>query len=224
MNDISDNYQTILAEMSRCSKVKKTDITKSDRMLQLVAVSKEQPVDKIERLLEQGHRVFGENKVQEAYAKWPELRSCYADIELHLIGSLQSNKAREAVALFDVIETVDRPKIAHRLAEEMHKQHRPLPCYVQVNIGKEPQKSGVMPEDLDALLIYCKEVGLAIVGLMCVPPHDEPPEAYFAQMQKLTEHYGFEKLSMGMSGDYPKAIQYGATHIRVGTALFGARG
>ena len=190
----------------------------------LVAVSKTFPAAAIVPFLEAGQRVFGENRVQEAEAKWPGLRACYDGIELHLIGPLQSNKAREAVALFDVIETVDRDKIAAELAKEMRKQARTPRLYVQVNTGSEPQKAGIDPAGAVAFVQRCREVhGLAIEGLMCIPPADENPGPHFALLEKLAREAGVEKLSMGMSGDYETAIHFGATSVRVGSAIFGHR-
>jgi len=190
----------------------------------LVAVSKTFEADAIRPVLEAGQRVFGENRVQEAQAKWPALRAEYPDTELHLIGPLQSNKAREAVALFDVIETVDRQKIATELAREIAKQGRAPKLYVQVNTGSEPQKAGIEPRDAVAFVTRCREVhGLTIEGLMCIPPFDENPGPHFALLEKLAREAGVEKLSMGMSGDYETAIAFGATSVRVGSAIFGSR-
>ncbi len=190
----------------------------------LVAVSKLQPVEKITPLLEDGHRVFGENRVQEALEKWPALRARFPDTELHFIGHLQSNKAKDAVKLFDVIETVDRESLAKALGAEMHLQNRSLPCFIQVNTGEEPQKGGIAPRDLEKLFTFCKEeAGLNIQGLMCIPPADDIPDLHFALLHKLATGLGLAKLSMGMSADFPRAIRFGATHIRIGSALFGAR-
>ena len=191
---------------------------------QLVAVSKTFGAAEIQPVLEAGQRLFGENRVQEAQGKWPELRRHYPDLELHLIGPLQSNKAAEAVALFDVIQTVDRPKIAQALAVEIKKQNMALPCFVQVNLGHEPQKAGVMPEALDDFLKLVQgEYGLDIVGLMCIPPADEPPQPYFGKLAQMAVRHGLKQLSMGMSGDFEFAILEGATHVRVGSAIFGGR-
>lgn len=190
----------------------------------LIAVSKTFSADEIRPFLDAGQRSFGENRVQEAKAKWPELRASYDDIILHLIGPLQSNKAREAVALFDVIQTVDREKLAAVLAEEMARAGRRLPVYVQVNIGLEPQKAGIAPAEAVAFVARCREVhGLDVVGLMCIPPDGVPPGPYFAQLARLGEEAGVTRLSMGMSGDFEVAIGMGATDVRVGTALFGRR-
>lgn len=190
----------------------------------LVAVSKTFDAGAIRPVIAAGQRVFGENRVQEAAGKWPALRAEYPDIELHLIGPLQSNKAREAVALFDVIETVDREKIAAELAKEMLRQERPLRCYVQVNIGREPQKAGIDPDAAVAFVERCRAVhGLAIEGLMCIPPFEGDPRPHFAALARLAREAGLERLSMGMSGDYEIAIAEGATSVRVGSAIFGTR-
>jgi pyridoxal phosphate enzyme (YggS family) len=191
----------------------------------LIAVSKTFGEAEIVPVLEAGHRVFGENRVQEAKAKWPALRARYTGIELHLIGPLQSNKAREAVELFDCIHTVDRPKIARALAEEMKRQGRRLPLFVEINTGEEPQKAGIAPRDLPALLALCREeLGLDIRGLMCIPPHDEEPAVHFAFLAKLAGEHGLSEISMGMSADFETAVELGASHVRVGSAIFGARG
>lgn len=191
---------------------------------QLVAVTKTFSGDEIRPVIEAGHRVFGENRVQEAEAKWPALRSEFAGIELRLIGPLQSNKAEDAVALFDVIETVDREKIARALKAEMDKQVRSPRLYVQINTGLEPQKAGVAPDDAPAFLSLCRnELGLSIEGLMCIPPADENPGPHFALLAKLARENGIDKLSMGMSGDFEIATAMGATSVRVGSAIFGSR-
>jgi len=190
----------------------------------LVAVSKTFDADAIRPVIAAGQRTFGENRVQESQGKWPALKAEFADIELHLIGPLQSNKAAEAVALFDVIETVDRPKIARTLADEMTKQGRKPRLYVQVNTGLEPQKAGIAPQETAAFVTFCRaELGLAIEGLMCIPPAEENPGPHFALLAKLAEECGLEKLSMGMSGDFETAIRFGATSVRVGSAIFGDR-
>lgn len=190
----------------------------------LVAVSKMQPDDRVQALLDAGHRLFGENKVQEAQARWTALRKRYPDLCLHFIGRLQSNKARDAVALFDVIETVDSARLADALAAEMKKQSRRLPCFIQVNTGEEEQKGGVAPRDLPALLEHCRKVAqIDVTGLMCIPPEGDVPDLHFALLHKLAGENGLPQLSMGMSGDYEIAIRYGATHVRVGSALFGSR-
>ena len=190
----------------------------------LVAVSKTFPAEDIRPVLDGGQRVFGENRVQEAMGKWPGLRKEYEDIELHLIGPLQSNKAKEAVATFDVIHTVDREKIARVLKSEMQRQSRNLPVFIQVNTGEEPQKAGIAPQDTDAFVTLCRnDIGLNVIGLMCIPPVDEAPGAHFALLQKIADRNALSRLSMGMSSDYEIALSFGATHIRVGSAIFGAR-
>jgi pyridoxal phosphate enzyme (YggS family) len=189
----------------------------------LVAVSKTFGADAVQAALDAGQRVFGENRVQEAAAKFPALKASHPDLELHLIGPLQTNKAREAVALFDVIESVDREKLARELAKEMARAGRRPRLYVQVNIGEEPQKAGVAPGELDALLEACRGLGLAIEGLMCIPPADQPPAPFFASLRELAARHALPVASMGMSGDYAEAIAQGATHVRVGSAIFGVR-
>jgi PLP dependent protein len=191
----------------------------------LVAVTKTFAAEAILPALAAGQRVFGENRVQEAKAKWPALRARFPDLELHLIGPLQSNKAREAVELFDAIHTVDRPKLAAALAEEMARQGRRPRLFVEVNTGGEEQKAGVPPEAADVFIRECRErYKLAIEGLMCIPPFDEPPAPHFALLQKIARRNGLAGLSMGMSSDFRSAIAFGATHVRVGSAIFGARG
>lgn len=193
--------------------------------VKLVAVTKTVPVAVIEEAIAAGQRVFGENRVQEAHSKWPALKQLHPDIELHLIGPLQSNKVREALALFDVIETVDRPKLARALAEEIPRACKRPRLFVQVNTGEEPQKAGVLPAETDAFVALCRdELGLAIEGLMCIPPFDEEPAMHFALLAKIAARLGIEQLSMGMSGDFARAVQFGATYVRIGTAIFGARG
>lgn len=190
----------------------------------LVAVSKTFDADHIRPVIEAGHRVFGENRVQEAQGKWPALKAQFPGIELHLIGPLQSNKAKEAVALFDAIETVDREKIAAELAKEIIRQGRSPKLYVQVNTGSEPQKAGIEPREAVAFVKRCRDVhGLSIAGLMCIPPADENPGPHFALLEKLSREAGVEELSMGMSGDFETAVAFGATSVRVGSAIFGAR-
>ncbi|WP_111562725.1 YggS family pyridoxal phosphate-dependent enzyme [Rhizobium sp.] len=197
---------------------------RAEGSVQLVAVSKTFDADHIRPAIEAGQRVFGENRVQESQGKWPELKSETAGIELHLIGPLQSNKAGEAVALFDVIETVDREKIARALADEMKRQGKAPRLYVQVNTGLEPQKAGIAPDDTAAFVALCRdELGLSVEGLMCIPPADENPGPHFALLAKLAKACGVQKLSMGMSGDYETAVAFGATSVRVGSAIFGTR-
>lgn len=189
----------------------------------LVAVSKTHPAASIAAALDAGQRCFGENRVQEALQKFPELRESHPDFELHLIGPLQSNKAAEAVAHFDVIQTVDREKIARALAKEMDKQGRRPACFLQVNTGEEPQKAGVVPGEVEALVELCRSLDLPLRGLMCIPPLGEPPAPHFALLRKLAARHDLPLLSMGMSGDYETAVELGATHVRVGTAIFGER-
>ena len=190
----------------------------------LVAVSKTQPADAVRAALKAGQRVFGENRVQEGLAKFPGLRGEFPDLELHLIGPLQTNKVREAVAHFDLIETVDRPRLAEALAREMERAGRRLPCYVEVNTGEEPQKAGVLPEATDEFIADCRDrLGLPIVGLMCIPPEHEEPALHFALLREIARRNRLDILSMGMSADFETAIRFGATHVRVGTAIFGAR-
>jgi PLP dependent protein len=190
----------------------------------LVAISKTFGADAIEPVIAAGQRVFGENRVQEAKAKWPPLKQHHGGIELHLVGSLQSNKAKEAVALFDAIHTVDRPSLAEALAKEIARQGRTPTLFVEINTGAEPQKAGVLPEETDAFLNRCRErYGLSIAGLMCLPPAHEPPAPHFALTAKIARRNGLSLLSMGMSADFPLAIEFGATHVRVGTAIFGER-
>jgi pyridoxal phosphate enzyme (YggS family) len=190
----------------------------------LVCVSKTFPVEAIEPVLAAGERVFGENRVQEAQRKWPELRTRYPDLELHLIGPLQTNKAREAVQLFDVIETLDRIKLAEVLAAEMARAGKRPRLYVEVNTGAEPQKAGVLPADADAFIRDCRErLGLTIDGLMCIPPEDQQRSPHFALLAQIAERNAIPVLSMGMSADFELAVQLGATHVRVGSAIFGKR-
>jgi len=189
----------------------------------LVAVSKVQPLARIEAVLEADHRVFGENRVQEAAGKWPDFRDRYSGVELHLVGPLQTNKVRQAVEIFDVIESVDRPKLARKLADVFTETGRTLPCFLQINTGEEPQKAGVIPDEADAFVAEARALGLPVAGLMCIPPIDEPPSLHFALMAKIAARNGLTGLSMGMSADFEEAIALGATVVRVGSAIFGAR-
>ena len=190
----------------------------------LVAVGKVFGAERIKAALEAGQRVFGENRVQEAEAKFPALKAAYPDLALHLIGPLQTNKARDAVRFFDAIETLDRPKLAHALAKEMAKAGRRPPCFVQVNTGEEAQKAGVLPAEADALVALARdELGLPVAGLMCIPPFDEEPAPHFALLAQIAERNGLTQLSMGMTADFETAVRFGATHLRVGTAIFGSR-
>lgn len=215
-----DNLAAIKQKISRAER--KAERSPGD--VELVAVSKTFEAEVIRPVIEAGQRVFGENRVQEAQGKWPALRDGTPDLKLHLIGPLQSNKAADAVALFDVIETVDREKIATALAAECAKQNRQLQFYVQVNIGEEEQKAGISPIETLAFVERCRDVHkLDVVGLMCIPPVDEAPGPYFALLRKLAREAGVEKLSMGMSADFEIAIGFGATSVRVGSAIFGTR-
>ena len=189
----------------------------------LIAVSKVQPLERVEAVLKEGHRIFGENRVQEAQGKWPEFRERFDGIELHLIGPLQSNKTRAAMELFDVIHTVDRPKLARGIARIADETGHCPDLFVQVNTGDETQKAGVPVDEADALVALCRELGLPLKGLMCIPPVDEEPSLHFALLAKIAARNGLDGLSMGMSGDFESAIGQGATHIRVGSAIFGAR-
>lgn len=220
MNDAVQQLEAVSTKIAKAEREAK----RKAGSVQLVAVSKTFDADAIRPVLEAGQRVFGENRVQEAQGKWPELKAKFSDVELHLIGPLQSNKAKEAVALFDVIETVDREKIAAELAKEIAKQGRAPRLYVQVNTGLEEQKAGIDPREAVAFVARCREVhGLAIEGLMCIPPVDENPGPHFALLEKIAGEAELAKLSMGMSSDYETAIAFGATSVRVGSAIFGSR-
>ncbi|MGE7370528.1 YggS family pyridoxal phosphate-dependent enzyme [Neorhizobium sp. NPDC001467] len=213
-----------LAEVQGRIKASEKSCNRTTGDVQLVAVSKTFGIGDIRPVIAAGQRVFGENRVQESQAKWPLLKQETSGIELHLIGPLQSNKAADAVALFDVIETVDREKIAAALADEMARQGRRLRVYIQVNIGMETQKAGIAPKDTPDFVRYCREdLALDVEGLMCIPPADDHPGPYFALLRKLSIENGLKKLSMGMSGDFETAIQFGATSVRIGSAIFGAR-
>jgi len=213
-----------LAEIeTRIAAAAREDGREADRVT-LIAVTKTFDADAITPVLDAGHRAFGENRVQEAKGKWPVLKVRYPDIQLHLIGPLQSNKAKEAVELFDAIHSIDRPKIAKAIAEEMAKQGKSLQLFVQVNTGEEPQKAGVMPREAKAFVDMCRtELGLTIAGLMCIPPVEDEPAVHFAFLDKLAAECGVPGRSMGMSGDYETAVKFGATHVRVGSAIFGGR-
>ena len=201
-----------------------TDAKRDPASVTLIAVSKTFGAEAIEPVIAAGQRVFGGNRVQEAKAKWPLLRAAHPGIALHLIGPLQSNKAKEAVALFDAIHSVDRPSIAEALAKEIAKQNRHPTLFVEVNTGEEPQKAGVLPHEADAFIKTCREThGLTIAGLMCIPPFEEAPAPHFALAAKIAARNGLSLLSMGMSADFAAAIAFGATHVRIGTAIFGGR-
>lgn len=217
---VEDRLADIQARMKKAI----AEVNRKPDSVQLVAVSKTFDADDVRPVIATGQRVFGENRVQEAQGKWPALKAETDGLELHLIGPLQSNKAADAVALFDVIETVDREKIARALAEEGKRQGRMPRFYVQVNTGLEPQKAGIAPDDVDAFVRLCRdEIGLPVEGLMCIPPADENPGPHFALLARIAARNGLEKLSMGMSGDFETAIAFGATSVRVGSAIFGAR-
>jgi pyridoxal phosphate enzyme (YggS family) len=218
--DSAEGLAGVRARIARACR----DSGRKEAEVELVCVSKNFGADAILPVLDAGQRVFGENRVQEAAEKWPLLRLEYPDLRLHLIGPLQSNKATEAVALFDVIETVDRPKIAGAIAEAMRQSGKKPQLFIQVNTGAEPQKAGVSPEDLGELVALCHcEYGLKIDGLMCIPPVDQLVSPHFSLLRHLAAEYGFNRMSMGMSGDFELAIQLGATHVRVGSAIFGKR-
>lgn len=218
-----ENPQTPL-EQVRANIAKACKVARRDPGdVTLVAVSKTHPAEAIEPLLRQGQRVFGENRVQEAQGKWPALREAHPGVELHLIGQLQSNKADDAVALFDVIHSLDRPSLVKALAKAMDRADKRVPCFVQVNIGGEAQKGGCPIGDLPHLLGQAREAGIPLAGLMCIPPLDIEPAPFFALLDKLARDHGLDGRSMGMSGDYETAVMLGATHVRVGTALFGGR-
>ena len=189
----------------------------------LIAVSKVQPNEKVEAVLKEGHRCFGENRVQEALNKWPSFKENYENVELHLIGPLQTNKARQAFELFDVIQTLDRPKLAILLANLTQERGFCPSLFIQVNTGEEPQKTGVLPEDLDIFIKDCQSMDLRIDGLMCIPPLNEEPALHFSLLRKMQERNNIRFLSMGMSSDYESAIMFGATHVRIGSAIFGER-
>ena len=216
----ADRLAAVRAEIARACR----DAGRDAASVTLIAVAKTFGADAIEPVIAAGQRVFGENRVQEATAKWPALRARHGDLELHLVGSLQSNKAREAVALFDAIHSVDRASLAAALAKEIAAQARRPLLFVEINTGAEPQKAGVQPQDADAFLAACRDrYGLPISGLMCIPPLDEAPAPHFALTAQIARRNGLPLLSMGMSADFATAIAFGATHVRVGTAIFGER-
>jgi len=189
----------------------------------LIAVSKKQPDERVRAVLEQGHRTFGENRVQEAAAKWPEFRESFDDIALHLVGPLQTNKARQAFGLCQAIHSLDRPKLAKSLARLAQEEGHCPDLFIQVNTGQEPQKAGVLPDEADRFVQDCRDLDLPVIGLMCLPPVDEEPSLHFALLAKIAERNGLRGLSMGMSGDFERAIALGATHVRIGSAIFGER-
>lgn len=220
-NQITQNYNEVMSRIAAAA----GRAGRQTEDITLVAVSKTFGPEDIEPVLQIPHRTFGENRVQESYGKWPELKSRYPDTVLHLIGPLQSNKAREAVSLFDCIETLDREKLARTLGKEIQAVGKAPELFVQVNTGLEPQKAGIEPQELDGFIQTCRTIyDLPVTGLMCIPPVDEEPALHFALLAKLAGRNGLAKLSMGMSGDFETAIELGATHVRVGSAIFGARG
>lgn len=220
MSHIAANFEAILKKIRRAEKA----AGREEGATKLIAVTKTQSMESLHAALACGHRLFGENRVQEAQEHWADLKKQFPDIVLHLIGPLQTNKVRDAVAFFDCIETIDRMKLAHAIAEEMEKQGRKLPCFIQVNTGEEEQKAGIAPAALPDFVSYCtRECGLNIRGLMCIPPVDAPPALHFALLKKLAKENGLAELSMGMSADYERAAALGATYVRVGSALFGER-
>ena len=218
--NISENLSAVTAVLEAAV----ADASRPSGSVSLIAISKAHTAAAARDALDAGHRVFGENRIQEALDKWPALKSECPGVELHLVGSLQRNKVNHAVGLFDVIHTIDRPKLARAVAVEMDKSgHRPL-CFIQVNTGEEPQKGGVLPTETDAFIGQCRgELNLPVQGLMCIPPQDEEPSLHFALLREIAKRNGLESLSMGMSGDFETAIRFGATHVRVGTAIFGQR-
>jgi PLP dependent protein len=218
--DVADGLDRVRREIARSMK----DHGREPDTVTLIAVSKAMPVERIRRVLMAGQRVFGENRVQEGQQKWPSLRAEFPGVELHLIGPLQTNKVKEALNHFDVIETVDREKLAAELAREIQESGRVPKLYVQVNTGAEEQKAGILPADADGFIRLCRETyGLEISGLMCIPPVDQPPSPHFALLGEIARRNGISNLSMGMSADSDAAIQLGATHVRIGSAIFGAR-
>jgi pyridoxal phosphate enzyme (YggS family) len=220
MIPVAENLESILA---RIEVARKSALAPS-RQTVLVAISKTHAAERIRPALEHGHRVFGENRVQEAEAKWPALKRDYPRVELHLVGSLQSNKAAEAVALFDAIHSLDRPRLAAALKQEIERSGKRPALFIQVNTGEEPQKSGVHPGEADAFIAHCREgLDLPVTGLMCIPPLDQEPSPHFALLSKIAARNGLSLLSMGMSEDFEMAVRFGATHVRVGTAIFGER-
>jgi pyridoxal phosphate enzyme (YggS family) len=218
--DIGNNLSAIKARMDEAA----ATAGRSPGSVTLVAISKAHPAAAAHRALTAGHRVFGENRVQEAAEKWPALKDEFPDAELHLVGALQRNKVHRAVALCDVIQTVDRPKLARALADEISKSGRGPQCFIQINTGEEPQKGGILPNAADAFIAECRDIlGPALLGLMCIPPIDEEPSLHFALLGEIAARNGLEGLSMGMSGDFETAIRLGSTHVRVGTGVFGER-
>ena len=212
-----------LSEITEAISVAETKAGRVPGSVRLIAVSKVQPEDRVADVLRQGHRLFGENRVQEAAGRWPSFRAQYPDISLHLIGPLQTNKARQAVEMFDAIHTLDRPKLARRFADLAQERGVSPELLIQVNTGEEPQKAGILPAETDAFVAEARALDLPVTGLMCIPPIDEEASLHFALLAKLAERNGLPELSMGMSADFEKAIAFGATYIRVGSAIFGER-
>jgi pyridoxal phosphate enzyme (YggS family) len=222
MNKYAENLQSIETRIENACDA--FLLPKTAVLPHIVAVSKYHTIERITPLLIAKHRIFGENRVQEAEEKWPQLKNTYNDIELHLIGPLQTNKVKDAVRLFNVIETIDRPKLAKAIAKELENTDKKIECYIQINTGEEEQKAGILPKDADCFIKDCvEELKLPIVGLMCIPPVDEDPAQHFALLKKIAKRHDLPKLSMGMSGDFELATALGATHVRVGTAIFGER-
>jgi PLP dependent protein len=213
---VNENLSHIVARIDAARKA----AVKPAASTTLVAITKTHPAETIIPALIAGQRVFGENRVQEASAKWPAIRSNYSDVELHLVGPLQTNKVRDAIALFDAIQTLDRPKLADALRTEMDRTDRTPSLFIQVNTGEEPQKSGVLPREAPALIAHARTLGLPLKGLMCIPPASENPAPHFALLRKIAEEHDLPLLSMGMSSDFEIAIRFGATHVRVGSAIF----
>ncbi len=230
MNE-NNNIITALGDVKFNIDKAANDVKRHGGNINLIAVSKNFPTSDIEIALNAGQRVFGENKIQEAAKKWPELRQKYNNIDLHLIGALQSNKIKQAIDIFDVIESIDRIKLAQKLADELNKRNKDgdtkakkLKCFIQINTGEEPQKAGIYPRDADEFIKLCiQELQLPIIGLMCIPPVDQEASLHFALLNKIAARNGLKELSMGMSNDYIKAIEFGATYVRVGSAIFGKR-
>lgn len=212
-----------LAEITQRIRASEAAQGRAPGSVHLIAVSKVQPLDRVEAVLEAGHRLFGENYVQEAQGKWPDLRARFSGVSVHMIGPLQTNKAKLAVELFDAIHSVDRPSLAEKLARLAQDRGQSPQLFVQVNTGEEPQKAGVMPYDLDGFIAKCKSMDLPLHGLMCIPPEGEDPSPHFAMLAEMAARNGLPGLSMGMSSDFETAIAHGATHVRVGSAIFGAR-
>lgn len=220
VSTIRANLDAVHAKIAQAAK----DADRSPAEVNLIAVGKVQPPERIAAAVEAGHRVYGENRVQEAEGRWPAYRERHPDLQLHLIGPLQTNKARAAIQLFDVIHTVDRPRLAGSLARLFDEMGRQLPCYIEINTGSEPQKAGVLPQDADAFIKACRdEYQIPVVGLMCIPPAEDVPAPHFAFLADIAKRNGLEKLSMGMSADYEQAVALGATEVRVGSAIFGER-